>query len=164
MSKKILYLHGLDSTLHADRRACLEQYTTEIHAPQIDYRQPKDWLGYILETYPDADFVIGSSAGGLLGYYVGISLQLPTLLFNPALTYRKEIQNLPSLQILKPPMHIVIGAQDTDVIAKDALEELHKDLIIGDPVTIHWQNDLAHRIPIQVFAKYCRLALNTEQS
>ncbi|MDO5509226.1 MAG: YqiA/YcfP family alpha/beta fold hydrolase [Weeksellaceae bacterium] len=156
---KILYLHGLNSRLHEDRRECIELYSKHIYAPSIDYMQPVDWLGKVLEEYADTDFVIGSSAGGLLGYYVSISLQRPALLFNPALNYRKEVNNLPSLQVPKPIMHIVMGALDKDVPAKESLRELRKDLLPSDPVTVHWKYDLAHSIPINVFQDYCRLAL-----
>ena len=66
--KKVLYLHGLNSTLHTDRRQVLKSFDLDIYAPQIDYEGNPNALQELLDTY-DVDMVIGSSAGGLGGYY-----------------------------------------------------------------------------------------------
>lgn len=96
--KTLLYLHGLNSCLHDDRREALQSYDVEILAPSIDYEGTPDLLNIFVEKYKSVDLIVGSSAGGLLGYYLSGILQIPAILFNPALPLPKITsicQNLP---------------------------------------------------------------------
>ena len=77
---KILYLHGLDSTLQDDRRAVLAPYG-EIVAPVLDYRNTPDLFSTLVRDYADVTAIIGSSAGGLVAYYLAQALLKPCLLF-----------------------------------------------------------------------------------
>ena len=82
--RKILYLHGLDSHLHADREEVLARYGG-IFAPVFDYKNNPELFTHLCEEYQSIDVIIGSSAGGLIGYFLAQKLQKPCALFNPAL-------------------------------------------------------------------------------
>ncbi|MGQ1929283.1 hypothetical protein [Ornithobacterium rhinotracheale] len=47
--KTLLYLHGLNSCLHDDRREALQSYDVEILAPSIDYEGTSDL--FLSSTY-----------------------------------------------------------------------------------------------------------------
>ena len=66
---KILYLHGLDSFLQEDRREVLLEYA-QIEAPVLDYLNAPNLFQQLINEYKDVNAIIGSSAGGLIAYYL----------------------------------------------------------------------------------------------
>src|SRR5690625_3209517 len=67
-SMNILYLHGLESKLSAEKREILKPYGN-IFAPDLDYHKNPNSIESIIkdhETTP-IDVVIGSSMGGFAG-------------------------------------------------------------------------------------------------
>lgn len=147
---KVLYLHGLNSKLHQDRRVVLQKFDLEIFAPQIDYEGNPHALQELLDNY-QVDMVIGSSAGGLAGFYFSGVKDLPALLFNPALPFRHYIQQIPDLQKRTTFLQVVIGGRDVDVPAQKTFDYLTQNYDQSVPMQIHWFNQMAHRIPIDVF-------------
>lgn len=84
-----LYIHGLRSQVKPAKRAILEKYFDRVYAYDIDYGIRKDAYDYLLAACrrEGIDFIVGSSFGGYLGFYLAGELGLPSLLFNPALLY-----------------------------------------------------------------------------
>ncbi|MXV38939.1 alpha/beta hydrolase [Flavobacteriaceae bacterium Ap0902] len=150
MKKKVLYLHGLNSQLHDDRREVLKKCNLEIKAPLMDYENNPDALFDLIETF-DSDLIIGSSAGGLIGYYISGLKQVPALLFNPALPHRdyiKGIKNLPKRKVL---LHVTLGSKDEVVNPRATKNYLIHNEGIQSVLKIHWIENLEHRIPIDIF-------------
>jgi len=148
----ILYLHGLDGRLTAEKRSILEEYGT-VHAPQIDYREEQNSIENLLRNFKDKNIttVIGSSMGGFAGYYVANGLQVPALLFNPALAYRSVHQEIPKITKLKSNFKcLVLGANDDLIKPKDTLEFIGNS-IGKDNYHLNIRQDLAHRIPVPIF-------------
>lgn len=156
---KVLYLHGLNSSLHQDRREVLEKYGLEIFAPQVDYEGNPNALQELLDSY-EVDLVVGSSAGGLGGYYFSGVKQLPALLFNPALPFRHYMKYIPDLPRRTKFLQIVLGARDEDVPPQKSFDFLTREFDKEVPMEIHWQNRLEHRIPIDVFEQELIYFLN----
>jgi hypothetical protein len=156
VTMKILYLHGLDSTLQDDRRAVLNPYG-EIFAPELDYRSNPQLFSELIAQYAEVDALIGSSAGGLVVYYLAQALLKPCLLLNPALTYKNEmpatIQPNPHYAAY---MQVVIGLQDSVISPWDSLAVLREELREHQPVEIHLVNTMAHSYPIGVFEREVR--------
>ena len=150
--KKILYLHGLNSTLHEDRREVLQQYDIEIFAPDCDYERNPNLLQELLNTFT-VDVLIGSSAGGLGGYYFSGLKKIPALLFNPALPYRHYMPSIPDLPLRETYLQLVIGARDVDVPANKTFLFLQEEFDARVPLEIHWINQMAHRLPLEIFAQ-----------
>ncbi|MFK8266684.1 YqiA/YcfP family alpha/beta fold hydrolase [Capnocytophaga cynodegmi] len=150
---KILYLHGLDSFLQDDRRAVLQQYAT-IYAPVLDYKGTPNLFEKLQETYHDVDAIIGSSAGGLVTYYLAQALQKPCLLFNPALTFRSEMPIATRFnRSYTQYMQIVIGLQDEVLPSWQILELLRNDISENQNIEIHLINKMSHSYPIDIFRK-----------
>lgn len=150
MRKKVLYLHGLNSKLHSDRQEVLEKFDLDIASPIIDYENEPGKLKDLINDF-DADMIIGSSAGGLVGYYISGLLDVPALLFNPALPFRNYMPEIPNLTSRRNFLQIVLGANDEVVSAMETFHFLLQNLDKEAPVHIHWIQDLQHTIPIKVF-------------
>jgi len=83
---KILYIHGLDSSPNMERIQFLEKLGHEVFALHLDYRnEPKtvELLSHLIED-KEIDYIVGSSLGGYLGFWLSEKYCLPSLLFNPA--------------------------------------------------------------------------------
>lgn len=151
--RKLLYLHGLNSTLHTDRRQALEKYNVEIFAPQIDYENEPTALGRLLREYKDIDMIVGSSAGGLAGYYLSNLLDVPALLFNPALPFRDYLPQIPDFPHRSSLLQVVIGARDDVVNPQKSLEILQSEKKIQGTLEVHWISSMEHSLPIGIFEK-----------
>ena len=85
MKKRVLYLHGLESSNVCSKVDFLKE-VSDCYAPSINYADPyvEDLLLKMVRAFKP-DVIIGSSMGGyaalLLGNYFGIS----TIAFNPFL-------------------------------------------------------------------------------
>lgn len=148
---KILYLHGLNSQLHTDRQKVLEKYFAHITAPKIDYENNPEILNEFLNQKRSYDIIIGSSAGGLLGFYLANQWQIPSLLFNPALPFAWEIPNLPNIQHQTSLMQICIGWQDEVVPAQESLKFIQEKFSKPSKIHINIRKDMAHTVPINWF-------------
>ncbi len=90
--KKIMYLHGLESSNVCDKVDFLREQN-EVLAPPLDYRKSniEEELMYMVESF-QPDLIIGSSMGGHVGlmlanYYI-LKLLFLTLLFTLVLLNR----------------------------------------------------------------------------
>lgn len=149
----------MNSKLHDDRRLVLEKNNLEIIAPNLDYENDPNTFRNLIKDF-NADFIIGSSAGGLFGYYLSGIKNVPALLFNPAIPFRHRIPTLPELGERKEFLQIVLGANDEIVPAMETFDYLKNNITPTAPVHIHWRNDLAHPIPIDVFESEVDFLLN----
>lgn len=149
----ILYIHGLNGSLSQEKRLILERYGN-VQAPAIDYENNPDSIIGLHIHYKDAkiDVVMGSSMGGFAGYHLSKLLQLPVLVFNPALAYRSVFQNVPDTPATNGSnISIVLGAKDDIVDPKSTLNFLGDLLKQAQDYTINIRHDLEHRIPVTVF-------------
>ncbi len=150
----ILYLHGLDSNLSIEKREVLEPFGNII-APNLDYRANPNMIETLYTEYKNQniDVIIGSSMGGFAGFYLSKLMQIPALLFNPALPYRTSVlQNIPIINDdHNHLLQIVIGNQDDVILAKDNLEFITKLLPLKNDFRLHLLSELGHGIPVAIF-------------
>lgn len=151
----ILYIHGLDSSLSQEKRFVLERYGN-VQAPSIDYENNPNSIIWLFNQYKDAeiDVIIGSSMGGFAGYHLSKLLQVPSLLFNPALAYRSVFQNVPNTpETNHSTIHVIIGSKDETVDPKNTLNFLGDVLMLPQDYKLSIRHNLQHRIPAAVFEK-----------
>lgn len=154
--KKILYLHGLNSTLQEDRRKVLENYTLEILAPQIAYEKKGiELVEKMAHQYACAQAIIGSSAGGLLAYYLSAVLSVPALIFNPAMPFAQQIPKLPSTISRNKFLLAVLGARDKVINPHESFQLLNTFENENHMLEIHWRAAMEHSFPISVFNEEC---------
>ncbi|HEY0046378.1 MAG TPA: YqiA/YcfP family alpha/beta fold hydrolase [Flavobacterium sp.] len=158
---KILYLHGLESKLNDNKRSVLKRYG-EIIAPDLDYSTDSNIIQTLYTKYQnqDVDVILGSSMGGFTGFYLAAQLGVPALLFNPALSYRSTVQEVPDqMASFARPVHIVLGVLDPIIKYSDTRDFLRQHHIEHD-VTVHLREDLEHQIPLHVFDEEVNLFFN----
>ncbi|UQD57219.1 YqiA/YcfP family alpha/beta fold hydrolase [Flavobacterium sp. K5-23] len=151
----ILYLHGLESKLSEPKRVILEAYGNVI-APDIDYKSNPNMIQNLYDEYHNQDInvIIGSSMGGFAAYHLANSLGLCALLYNPALPYRSNIEQIipATLPVNNASfMRIVLGAQDVVIKAKDNLNYLAQYSNSTTDYDIRIKRELAHQIPVEIF-------------
>jgi predicted esterase YcpF (UPF0227 family) len=157
---KIIYIHGLDSEPKPAKIDALREISQEVSALHIDYRENPDAF-WVLQSYiqrEGIEFLVGSSYGGMLAYYLAAELKLPALLFNPALHSMSLQPELPkNISTHEKPLYVVLGANDQTIRPNFTLEFFRKNKIKNARiVTCH---HLAHKIDVQTFKEMSRWAL-----
>lgn len=148
---KTLYIHGLDGFLSDEKRTILSKYT-QVVAPIMEFRANPGAYYDLLSIAKEekVDIIIGTSMGGCMAYHLSLHLNVPALLFNPALPFRSVGINLPAQDKVRSSyLRVIIGGQDDiiDPIQNVAWLATHEK---GD-MDIRWTNTLGHRIPTDVF-------------
>jgi len=128
---KALYIHGLDSFPVPEKLDILRQQNMEVVALHLDYRNQPDAYQILKDKciYEKVEFLVGSSLGGYIAYWLGEDLGLPGLLFNPAMSFHHVFKhNLPDIQQGKATARfVVIGNQDKTVDPVANLEFLREN-------------------------------------
>lgn len=149
----ILYLHGLESKLNEAKRVRLQKYG-KVFAPNIDYHNIPNAIEWVLGKYGDTRFdaVIGSSMGGFAGFYISSRLDVPALLFNPALKTRSTFQQVPEINRNSSAFkQLVIGQRDPVVKPAETLKFLGEQLDGRTELFLHLRPEMEHRVPLDCF-------------
>jgi len=149
----ILYLHGLQSKLSAEKRQVLEHFGT-VFAPNINYENRYIQPTTILEQYPETEFhvIIGSSMGGLNAYIISENIRRPALMFNPPLSRYKPYLFQTKFAKGQVYHHFRLGGKDEVVDPSISLKFL-SDRITEAECQICIDPKLDHRIPLGIFSK-----------
>ena len=149
----ILYIHGLNSVPHIERLEVLKSKGHQVFALHLDYEnEPKTFE--ILKNYAldnKIEFIVGSSAGGYIGYWLGQELTIPQLLFNPAVGLR-TIEQDTGYQIKENntlQSWVIIGKKDERVLPESSLNFFESKSNIR-VIIAQW---LAHEIDLQTFVE-----------
>lgn len=151
---KILYLHGLHSSLSPEKREVLAPFG-EIQAPAIDYGDDRSLFSFFMDECKaaEADFIIGSSMGGMAAFFLAGVLQKPALIFNPALLRAHLYKDFPKSGTIKhkAPLHVTLGRQDEIIPYAATLQYLKRWVNHDAALHINLRWGLAHRIPLPTF-------------
>ena len=153
MRKRVLYLHGLESSNVCSKVDFLKE-VSDCYAPAMNYADPyvEDLLLKMVRAFKP-EVIIGSSMGGhtalLLGNYFGIS----TIAFNPAIHSRSFDPEFNKLSNADPDINltpvVILGMEDDVVnplITKEILDDAFIECVIEEI------EGMGHRIPFNVFA------------
>jgi len=142
--KKILYLHGLESSQGGSKVEFLASKGA-VYAPSMNYESLN--LHEFILTLGMPDLIIGSSMGGYVADVIGSRLGVDVLLFNPALHSRTIPVNHEhySNQYKRT---IVLGTLDK-VIDPELTKKLWS--VAGNVAKYEDIEGMGHRTPLGVF-------------
>lgn len=150
----VLYIHGLDSGPMAEKTSIIADMGCNVIAPKIHYRESKNTYQRLLQLSKEfhVDYLIGSSLGGYTAFWLSQELNIPTLLFNPALAFQSID---PGLVLKKPTISnfqqtIFLGMKDETVNPESTINWLKKNQIL-DKVSIIEHPTNGHQIPLTIF-------------
>jgi hypothetical protein len=152
--KNCLYIHGLHSNVNPDKKLILEKYFQQVTALHLDYPNQIDAFKILHDVCKTqkVDFIVGSSFGGYLGFYLSKKLQLPSVLFNPALFFgQKDKIFVPEKPLQPAPFAaIIIGEKDTVVQPETTRKFIHHHTL-NDNIHVISCSWLEHIIDLNTF-------------
>jgi hypothetical protein len=152
-TKKTLYIHGLDSSPKQDKIKIVEKYSKAFSLHLNYHNEPNSFnilSNLIIEK--NINFIIGSSFGGMLGYWLAEKHKIPALLFNPALQIEKSIIHFEINHNKSPFKLIILGMKDEIVDPIITSKFLNKNLHDKNYEIINC-DELAHKIDMETFKK-----------
>jgi len=153
MIKKIIYLHGLESQQGGEKVDFLSQNSLVLYAPKLDYKNPNEFQRILKEVQSfEPDLIIGSSMGGYMAYLIASHLNIPVLLFNPALHHRTLELNVVSYGKYEVIGMCVLGGKDEVIDYKITYE-----LINEKNIKVYVEEKMEHRTSLELFIKYFNL-------
>ena len=150
---RIAFLHGFESKEVSDKTKYLDDNFICYH-PKMDYNNPNLFEIIYHELYEfKPDYIVGSSMGGWYAYCYSTLLNVPSILFNPAM-HGRPIE-VPVIQgQYKPIHHVILGEFDDVLDYKDTLMWFYikkTDEHVNYDVQLE---PMEHRTPIEIFKKY----------
>lgn len=149
-----LYIHGLGSFPMPEKLNLLKKHGFTPFALHLDYENEtgvySKLRSYALEK--EVQFIVGSSLGGMLGYWLGEELGLPVLLFNPALQHPLVPLAEPEVYKKSCPLRLVVLGDHDKVVEPlrtfAFLEKQNRNNTIQKVLRCSW---LEHKISLDVF-------------
>lgn len=157
---RILYVHGLEAKPSPQKVEILTKRGHEVLAPHfeftkyVDTNEPYQELRKIA-TENRIEFLVGSSFGGFMAYWLGHDLGLPQLLFNPALCYNSLLMPHPLIKLRDELCSwVVLGGKD-ELLPAELNAEFFDNKPAARVIICRW---LPHRIDLQTFEEMARWA------
>jgi len=155
---KILYLHGLESSVGGPKVEYLEMLGHEVHAPDMCWDVGGNFVSIAdhCAYEDDVDLIIGSSMGGYFAYELGKIFNIPVLLLNPALHSRSIepiVFNKFGPWIDEDPLVFLgVGAKDDVINYETTLDYLdeHANCFFRSN---YFKGDHGHQTPLDFFQK-----------
>ncbi len=157
--KKILYVHGLDSYPHEQRLEWLRSAGHRVWALHLNYREQADAF-FLLEKVivsEGIDFVVGSSLGGRLGFWLGEKHGIPGLLFNPALAMEIPGLQVPVMEPTRCPARWIVLGETDEVVDPHASWAWLRQLPCNR-LSVAMIQGLGHQIDAATYEQSCRWA------
>jgi len=148
---KVVFFHGLESEGPGGKAAYIECIGNNVFAEKMDYRDPhllqRTWKE-VEEFGPD--YVVGSSMGGWFGLNMAIHLNVPCMLFNPAVVKRSVEIKVPPMGKARPEVDLLLGKTDDVVNGHDVVDWMN---LRKFPINVTWA-DCGHRVPPEVYGPW----------
>lgn len=156
----ILYIHGLDSTPRPDKVAVLTEMSDTVWAPQLNYRANSHIFDELLAGAKarQVNYIVGSSAGGFMEYWLAKHLCCNALLFNPALAFQSVMQQILPVEnprITKVFYSIILGGKDDIIPPQTTLDFLVQNNE-PDQYQIEQIESLGHQIDMDTYNYACK--------
>jgi len=155
---KILYLHGLESSVGGPKVEYLEMLGHEVHAPDMCWDVGGNFVSIAdhCAYEDDVDLIIGSSMGGYFAYELGKMFNIPVLLLNPALHSRSiepKVINIFGPWVDEDPLIFLgVGANDDVIDYETTLDYLDEHGICFFRSN-YFKGNHGHQTPLDFFQK-----------
>ena len=153
MKKKIitLYIHGLDSKPNKDKIEIIENYSTS-YALHLNYHNQPDSFNVLSDLILNkgVNCIVGSSFGGMLGYWLAEKHKIPALLYNPALNIDNSIIHF-EINHNKSPYKLIILGEKDKIVSPFYTNEFLKENLMETNYEIIKYPKLEHQIDINTF-------------
>lgn len=146
---KILYLHGLESSLPSSKAHWMEEqgHIVTSHPMKYDHENSFEIALEFTKTF-SPDMIVGSSMGGYFAFRIGTHLSTKLVLLNPALFQRTKVFKYPNDGKFKSEIWALLGRKDDVVDHKKTAKKL-KEL----NATLDIENH-GHRTPLIAFKDF----------
>jgi len=145
---KVVYLHGYESIQKGKKNEYLHDHF-KTYDPTIDYSEKNIFKKlYSAVKRFNPDLIIGSSMGGRFAYHIGNLINVPTLLFNPALVTKNDlVNNIEIIESHNDNHHtVVLGKNDKVVIPQDTIEYLNKHCKNHDVTVLEHKHRTSYKL------------------
>ncbi|MFV0226052.1 hypothetical protein OBJ96_13270 [Empedobacter falsenii] len=155
---KFAYLHGYQGSVTDEKRNFLDALG-ECYAPAIDYDNTPTLIQDLVEkfTKEPIEFIAGTSLGGMISYYLGLILNVPVLMFNPAVIAVERLKPFLPEQLLNgvPTQHNLIftGLQDDVIEPKFQIEFVENLQKLNGNIEQIFAANMTHLITLEEFEK-----------
>ena len=150
-----LFIHGLFSSPNESKIKLLESFDFKPFAEHIDYEQTPGAYHLLkgIVQNENIEFIVGSSLGGYLGFWLAEELKLPCLLFNPAIIYaNKPALIIPEFAIGGCPLRMIVQGKLDKIVDPEANQQfLKKNLSPNQDQKIILFDWLEHTIDLVTF-------------
>lgn len=159
--KRIVFIHGLESILSEEKLSILSKYG-EVYAPIVDYKSNSNVIELLLndDKISGADFIIGSSMGGFMAFYLSSFFNIPALLYNPALYKRSVFQEISSDLLIHPSKKLIVLGKQDDVVSNEEVILFLNTNDLNENIQVIYEEDMGHRIPKDKFKKFSHIFFN----
>ena len=158
---KTVYIHGLGSQPLPEKMKIMEQAGFNVSGLHLNYTENSNVYAELKEFIINekAEFIIGSSLGGMLAYWLSEEFGIPALLFNPAMVFQSVKLDIPKINSLNCPLRMIVLGEKDDVINpiknKQFFEEKERNGLSQKVLSCSW---LGHSIDFQTFEEMCFFA------
>ncbi|MDM1546855.1 hypothetical protein HX096_03170 [Empedobacter falsenii] len=165
---KFAYLHGYQGFVTDEKREYLDSLG-ECYAPSIDYDNAPTLIQDLVEhfTKEPIEFIAGTSLGGMISYYLGLLLNVPVLMFNPAVIAVERLKPFLPEQLLKgiPTQSNLIftGLKDDVIEPKFQIEFVENLQKQNGNIEQIFDAEMTHLITLEEFEKAFEVFLENKK-
>ena len=155
---KFAYLHGYQGFVTDEKRVYLNELG-DCYSPTIDYDNAPTLIQDLVAqfTKEPIQFIAGTSLGGMISYYLGLILNVPVLMFNPAVIAIERLKPFLSDELLNAVPQkqnmVFTGLKDDVVEPKFQIEFVENLKQKNANITQFFDEEMTHLVTLEEFEK-----------
>mgnify|MGYP001608815007 FL=1 len=155
---KFAYLHGYQGFVTDEKRVYLNELG-DCYSPTIDYDNAPTLIQDLVAqfTKEPIQFIAGTSLGGMISYYLGLILNVPVLMFNPAVIAIERLKPFLSDELLNAVPQkqnmVFTGLKDDVVDTKFQIEFVENLKQKNANITQFFDEEMTHLVTLEEFEK-----------
>ena len=155
---KFAYLHGYQGFVTDEKRVYLNELG-DCYSPTIDYDNAPTLIQDLVAqfTKEPIEFIAGTSLGGMISYYLGLILNVPVLMFNPAVIAIERLKPFLSDELLNAVPQkqnmVFTGLKDDVVEPKFQIEFVENLKQKNANIMQFFDEEMTHLVTLEEFEK-----------